>query len=278
MQNKQLLTILFFLVTTTAFSQKISISKIDESRSTSDGSFNNKCEIELKISGDEVRKYKFVKISKIIKVTDDQDLDLLKEERNDFEYEKIEEDANVKFETKIPARKATVFKEISGEVSLYNPSETNGSIIKVSNYQTKTNTNLLPNTAGVQIMYLTKESIEKYAKEQKLKKEEELKKLPELARKMAEGLMKAFEGFSNSSDDPNSAIFFIDGDETKLVDMYFEDANGKKVERNGRSQNNNIVSYSFEEKPKPTWKLVLNIETATSIKKVPFKLVNVELP
>lgn len=257
---------------------KVSVNKIDETRSTSDGSFDSKCEIELKISGDEVRKYKFVKVSKITKVLDDQDLDLLKDDKNDFEYKEIDEDAKVEIETKIPARKATVIKELSGELSLYSPTEANGAVIKISGYQSKTNSNLLPVTAGVQLVYLTKESIEKYTKEQKLKKEEELKKLPELARKMAESMMKAFEGLSNFSDDPNQATFLIEGDESKLVDLFFEDANGKRIERNGRSQNNNIVSYGLEEKPNPTWKLVLNIETATSTKKVPFKLINIELP
>lgn len=278
MQKRPVMIFLFLSISISVFSQKVSVNKIDESRSTSDGSFDNKCEIELKISGDEVRKYKFVKISKITKATDDQNLDLLKEDHNDFEYNEIDKDAKVEIETKIPARKATVIKELSGELSLYSPTETNGSIIKIANYQTKTNINLLPNSAGVQIMYLTKESLEKFAKEQKLKKEEELKKLPEIARKMAEGLMNAFEGFSNSSDDPNEVTFYIDGDKTKLVDLYFEDANGKKIERNGRSQSNNIVSYSLEEKPNPTWKLILNIETVTSVKKVPFKLLNIDLP
>jgi hypothetical protein len=278
MQKRVLMICLFLSVSISVFSQKVSVSKIDESRSTSDSSFDNKCEIELKISGDEVRKYKFVKISKITKATDDQDLDLINEDHNDFEYKEIDENAKVEIETKIPARKAKVIKELSGELSLYSPTVANGAIIRITNYQTKTNINLLPNAVGVQIMYLTKESLEKFAKGQKLKKEEELKKLPEITRKMAEGLMNAFEGFSNSSDDPNQATFYVEGDKTKLVDLYFEDANGKRIERNGRYQNNNIVSYSLNEKPNPNCKLVLNIETATSVKKVPFKLLNIELP
>lgn len=170
MQKRVLMICLFLSVSISVFSQKVSVSKIDESRSTSDSSFDNKCEIELKISGDEVRKYKFVKISKITKATDDQDLELINEDHNDFEYKEIDENAKVEIETKIPARKAKVIKELSGELSLYSPTVANGAIIRITNYQTKTNINLLPNAVGVQIMYLTKESLEKFAKGQKLKK------------------------------------------------------------------------------------------------------------
>ena len=125
---------LLLSISTSVFSQKVSISKIDESRSTSDES-DSKCEIELKVSGDEVRKYKFVKISKITKAVDDQGLDLLKEDSNGFDYKEIDEVAKVEFETKIPARKATLIKELSGELSLYSPTEANGAVIKVLNYR-----------------------------------------------------------------------------------------------------------------------------------------------
>lgn len=278
MQKKQLAICLILSFSISAFAQKVSVNKIDESRSTSDGSFDNKCEIELKISGDEVRKYKFVKISKITKVIDDQELDLLKEDGNDFEYKEVDRDVKVEIETKIPARKATVIKELSGELSFYSPTEVNGAIIKILNYQSKTNINLLPNTVGVQVVYLTKESIEKYSNEQKLKKEEELKKLPELARKIAESMMNAFVGITDISDDPNQLTFLIEGDESKMVDLYLEDEKGQKVRRNGRSRTNNLVAYSFNEKPNPNWKLILNIETAASTKKLPFKLIDIILP
>ena len=68
MQKRVLMICLFLSVSISVFSQKVSVSKIDESRSTSDSSFDNKCEIELKISGDEVRKYKFVKIYHLFNV------------------------------------------------------------------------------------------------------------------------------------------------------------------------------------------------------------------
>lgn len=280
MNIKLLTTSLFLLITSVSFSQKISVSEINEKRSTSDNSFSNECEIELKISGDEIRKYKFVKISKITKAIDDQGIDLLNEDKNNDDYSKIDQTAKIKLETKIPARKAKTIKELSGEVSLYNPNQANGSEIKIANYQNKTNVNLLPKKAGLEIIYLTKESYAKYVKENKDKKEEELKKLPEAARQLAEGLVGAFEGLfsSDNTADDNKIYFYVNGDKSKFVDLYFEDTTGKKIERNGSMSSNSLFTYYFEEKPNPSWKLVINIETDKSVKKIPFKLIDIELP
>lgn len=277
MNTKSLLAALFVLALAPAMAQKVVINKIDESRSTSDGSFSNRCEFELKISGDEVRKYKFARISKLDKIADDQGLDLLKEDYN-TRYEKIDEDAKVKIESRKPSRKAEVIKELSGELILFNPTTANGAVIKIANYQKKTNINLLPPTSPVQLMYLTKESVDKYQKEQRAKKEEELKKMPEAARKMAEGLLEIFESFSNYGDDPNQVMFFISGDDSKLVDVYFEDPAGKRISWVGRSQSTGMLAYSFEEKPDPAFTMVINIETPSSIKKLPFKLTEIDLP
>jgi hypothetical protein len=258
--------------------QKVSVYNVSEQRSTANGSFNNRCVIELRISGDEVRKYKLAKISAITKATDDQDLDLLNEDPEDFEYEEIEEDAIVSLETKIPSRKAAVIKDLTGVIHLYSPTEANGGIIKVSDYQSKANTNLLPDAAGVKVVYLTKASMEQYTKDQKSKKEAELNKLSGVAKEMAELLLQAFEGLSDFGDDPNQAMFILDGDQDKVVDIYFEDAAGKKIDRNGYTKSGNMVVYYFEEQPDPKWKLVMNIESSGSIKKVPFALVNIDLP
>ncbi|MBF4484744.1 MULTISPECIES: hypothetical protein [unclassified Flavobacterium] len=280
MNVKLLITSLFLLLTSVTFSQKISVSEINEKRSTSENSFYNECEIELKIWGDEIRKYKFVKISKITKAIDDQGLDLINEDRTNSDYIKIDQTAKIKLETKVPSRKAKTIKELSGEVSLYNPNVANGSEIKIANYQSKTNVNLVPGKSDIQILYLTKESYAKYVKENKDKKAEELKKLPEAARQLAEGLVGAFDGLfsSDETDDSNKVYFYVNGDKAKFVDLFFEDATGKKIERNGSMSNNNLFTYYFDEKPNTNWKLVINIETDKSTKKVLFKLMDIELP
>jgi len=278
MKIKYLLITSFLLMSLFSFGQKVTVSKIKETRSTASDFFDNKCQIEMKVSGDDLRKYQFVKISKILKATDDQGLDLLTEENEDYDYNKIEKDAVIKVETKIAARKASVIKEISGELTLFNPTVANGSIIKISNYQSKTNVNLLPAASDLQLIYLTKESMEKFSAEQKAKKEEELKKLPEATRKLAEALISAFDSFSFMGNDPNEISFYIGGNQSKLADLYFEDAKGKKIKHNGRLKVNDLISYSYEENPKKDWILVLVVETPKSLKKLPFRLENIDLP
>lgn len=273
---KRCITLCLLGAFTSGFAQTVSINKINERRSTGDGFFDNRCEIEFKITGDEVRKYKLVKVSKISTVVDDQGLNLVKEEK--FRYDEIDNSAMVKIETKIPARKATVIKEISGEIALYNPTDENGAIVRIANYQSKTNINLVPGVSGFQLVYLTKESAEKYAKDQKAKKEEELKKLPEPARKMSEQILNAVEGLQAAGSGPNDLTFVVQGDDAKLIDLYLEDENGKRVKHSGYSQMNSVRSYSFNEKPNPSWKLVLNVESDASIKKIPFTLTNIALP
>lgn len=263
-----------------AIAQKVTVFSVNEQRSTSESSYNNRCEIDLKISGDEVRKSKFVKISSITRVTDDQDLNLINEEDNDFEYEEIEEGAMLKVITKVPSRKAEVIKELSGEVHLYTPTEANGGLMKILDYQAKANKNLVPDAAGVQLIYLTKESMASYSKEQKEKKEADLNKLTGVSKEIAELLIQAvdFFGYAGAENEENQAMFVMGGDEGKLVDMYFEDSSGKKIERNGYSKMNNLATYYYDEQPKANWKLVINIETAGSVKKVPFTLKNIDLP
>ncbi|MCU0387459.1 MAG: hypothetical protein MUE71_02515 [Chitinophagaceae bacterium] len=184
----------------------------------------------------------------------------------------------VRFKTKTPSRKASVVKELAGEISLFSPTEANGGILKISGYQSKANQNLLPDNVGLKLVYLTKESMDKFAKEQKQKKEADLNKLSSAAKELAEILMSALDGFSMFGDDPNQVMFVMDGDESKLVDLYFEDASGKRISRNGYTKSGNMIGYYFEEQPKPDWKLVLNIETPASVKKIPFSLKDIDLP
>ena len=103
-------------------------------------------------------------------------------------------------------------------------------------------------------------------------------KLPEAERKMAEGLMSLFDGFSVLSSDPNNISFYIEGDRKKLVDLYFLDVDGKRVNTNGWSSFNQILEYNFSEPVDPKWILIVNIETPKSVKKIPFKLLKSFLP
>ncbi len=261
-----------------AFSQKVALVSLEDRRSIGNSYFGNRCEIELKTTGDEVRKYKYVKIKGIIRAVDSEDVDLLNEKEEEQDYQEIGEE-KLKIELKNPLRKATAIKEIAGTLHLYNPTETNGAILKVANFQAKPNVNLLPKTAPISVAFFTKESVEKMAKQQKAQREAEMKKMDEASRKIAEGLIGIFEGFSGGLGSENELAFYIDGDLTKLVDIKFEDETGKEVKRNGRfTSGEHLYTYSFDQKPKPQWKIRVLVESTASVKAVPFSLKDIELP
>ena len=280
MKNPFLLTLFLFL-TISLSAQKVSVGKVTENRSTEQEYFGNRCEIQLKVSGEEIRKYKYVKVSALNKAVDDQGIDMIDEEELDFDYEKIE-DAVVELDLKLhtASRKASVIKELQGEVTLFNPTEANGAIVKVIGFQSKPNANLLPVKAPLKMVYLDKAAYEAFNKANKDKSEAELKKLPEATRVVAAMLLNAFESFSFMSEsDPNSLSFLIDGDFTKLVDVKFEDETGKEVERNGTmTSGDNLVVYYFNQPPSPKWKMTVYVEAAAALKKMPFSFANVDLP
>lgn len=261
------------------FSQKVTLVSLEDRRSIGNSYFGNRCEIELKTTGDEVRKYKYVKIKGIIRAVDSENVDLLKEKEEKYDYQEIGEE-KLKIELKNPLRKATSIKEIAGTLGLYNPTEANGAVVKVANFQAKPNINLLPKSAPVSVTFFTKESVEKLAKEQKAQREAEIKKLDESTRKVAEGLMALVEGFGAiGMGSENELSFYVDGDFAKFVDIKFEDETGREMKRTGRFiSGSNLHTYSFSEKPTSKWRLRILLETSTSVKSVPFSLKDIELP
>ncbi len=279
MKNPVILIILFNI--NTVFGQQISVTKIEENRSDQKGSFSNNCKIELKLSGDEVRKFKNIRLDKISKAIDDQGIDLYKTSSWGNKYNKIDIDGIVEVELEKASRKAQVIKALEGNLLIYNPTLANGGEIHVKDFKKKTTVNLLPANFPVKLLYLTKESLTKYKNDMQKKKEVDLKKLPELQRKLAETLLGLFDGLSEFGDENREIVFLREGKEAdydKIVDIYFLDENNEKVERNGYSSSGSMITYPFSKDIQANWTMVLNIESPTSVKSIPFKLQNIVLP
>ncbi len=261
-----------------AVGQKVALVSLEDRRSIGTSYFGNRCELELKTTGDEVRKYKYVKIKSLSRAVDSEGVDLLTDKKEKADYAEIG-DEKLKIELKNPMRKATAIKEISGTLDLYNPTEANGAIVKVTNFQAKPNLNLLPKKAPLSIAFFTKESVEKLAKQEKAEREAKMKQLDPATRELAAGLMALVDGFGAGMAGENELSFYVDGDFSKLVDIKVEDETGKEIRRSGRFiSGDRMHSYSFDEKPTPKWKLKILIETPASVKSVPFSLKEVELP
>ena len=261
------------------FSQKVSVDYISENRSTKSSFFDNRCEVGLTVTGDEVRKFKFIKVNMVTKALDDQGLELMGEETKENRYEEISASAAT---TKIillsTSRKAKVISELSGDVSLFAPTEANGGLVKIKAFGKSVNKNLTPKIPGLSVTYLTKESVEKLNQEQKIKSEAELKKQPAEIQALAKELMNLVDAFSYMGGTGNEVSFFISGDEDKLIHAGFENASGEVIENNGWSSSGGLKTYYFNEEIKDNYTLILTVESEGAIKKIPFNLKNIELP
>ncbi|MEI7583999.1 hypothetical protein [Runella sp.] len=258
--------------------QKVTLVSLEDRRSIGNSYFGNRCELEIKTTGDEVKKYKYVKIKGIIRAVDSEGTDLLNDKMDKADYVEIG-DEKLKIELKNPMRKATSIKEISGTLDLYNPTEANGAIVKIANFQAKPNVNMLPKKAPLSVVFFTKESVEKMAKQEKAEREAKMKQLDPATREIATGLMALVDGFGAGMAGENELSFYVNGDISKLVDMKVEDETGKEVRRSGRFiSGDHLHTYSYDEKPNPKWKIKILIETPASVKSVPFSLKDVELP
>jgi ribosomal protein L14E/L6E/L27E len=275
---KKTLFYLFLFSFTALYGQKISIESIRENRSTGSGYFDNKCEITLKVSGVELRKFKYAKLSSLSTVIDDLDNNMMPEELktdyNDFESEPV----SIKFETLIPSRQATNIKELKGEIALFAPTVANGGILKIKNIGTQTNKNLTPKMPNFKVVYITKESYEKIAADEKAKRDEEIKKQSKEMQEIAKGLSELVDAFSFMNWDSPQATFMITGDEDALISVAFETPDGNTLSSNGSSYSGSIKSYFFSEEIKPNYTLVLTIESASAVKKIPFLLKGIDLP
>ena len=275
---KGVFTIVFTVLSMYAFGQRVNVTKVSESRSTEDSYFGNRTEIGISVSGDEVRRHKFVRVSKITKATDDQDFDLIGE-KDYTDYAEIEgNSASLTMYLLNASRKAETIKEVTGSLTLFAPTEANGGIIKVKNMGSQTNKDLVPKDKDLDIVYLTKESYEKFTQDEKNKREAELKKQPKEMQELAKGLMGLVDAFSFTDWSYPQVNLMIKGDVSKIVSLSVQKPTGEELSSNGSSTTSNLKTYFFGEEVKSNYTLVLTVEVAGATKTIPLNLKNIELP
>lgn len=274
------LVFVLLCVSGAGYAQRIAVSVVEDSRTTGDDYYGNRCKVLLKISGDEARKYGFAKLLQVDKAVDDQGNDLLLEEQSGWEVEYKEKEENsffVPVELYSPARKAETM-DLAGAVRVFGPTEANGGLVWAKGISAKAGKNLLPADAPVAVTYMNKEEVLKYRKESEAKTEEGLSKLPQ---DMAEGLRDLLSYFSDaysSGSDDNAIYFLITGDSSKLVYMQFVDDAGQPVEHSGYSKTGYMIVYYLTEPMTGSLGLKLSVETPEAVKDVPFDLKGVVLP
>jgi hypothetical protein len=261
------------------YAQKVSVMGVSEQRASENSYFGSSCEVRLRVEGVDTKTFKLVKIANISKAEDDLGTNLINEdESSEFKYEEMYDEAELGLKLSVAPRKATKIRELSGELAFFGPTEANGGILKVPDYQSQVNKNLVPDKHGLIVMYLTRASLKQFADANKQLKEADLNKMSEKQRLITETLLDAARSTYDFGDDENQAMFIVEGDYEKFVDLYFEDAGGTKIDRNGYMKVGSFYTYYYEQPPAKEWKLVVNMETPASIKKVPFSLKDIVLP
>lgn len=268
---------MMIVVLNKAAGQKVAISAINENRSTSESYFGNRCEVVLKLTGDEMRKYKNVKLSAITKAEDEKGYDLTPED-----FPSIVDISGNPSEFIIPlkstSRSATTIKEFSGELTLLGPTEQNGGIVKTDIAKIKGIKSLLPATSGASIVYISKELFAQLKEEDEAKRNKNIKTAAGTDKDLAEIFIQKADEFYYVTWSDEQAIFFVSGESSKILDVQLQKKDGKIFDNSGSMLSGNLIVYYFSEPVDPTSKFVIYNETDKSIKKLPFKFTNIDLP
>jgi hypothetical protein len=187
--------------------------------------------------------------------------------------------STLKAEVKLrnPSRNATVIKVVEGEVEMFNPTPANGGILVIKDilkHPAEPVDNPALKKYGIQVMYLTKESYEAKKKELETQKDS-------AGNAIGEAFADLFKGMFNnmiSSDSKNSIKLYIKDPEKRVVEVEFQDANGKPLKRRGSWTSNEMRSLDFESPPPTDTRLVISLATPEATRTFPFKVENIPLP
>ena len=161
---------------------------------------------------------------------------------------------------------------------MFSPTEANGGIVKIKNFGTQTNKNLLPKEKDLSVVYLTKESYEKFINDQKSKREAELKKQPKEIQELAKGLVGLMDAFTYNDWSYPQVNLMITGDASRIISVSVLTPSGEELTSNGNSYSDNLKTYYFNEEIKPSYTLVLTVEVSSATKVVPFNIKDIVLP
>lgn len=275
MTQKILISICMFLTAYLLPAQKLMVTNIEETRSMNGGW--DVCMVEVKLIGDEARNFTHYRVNEITSATDNKGINLLKSDDRKTDYVSVND--NFRIELMKASRSATDIS-ISGSLTMYKPTESNGGIVKINNFTAKPGTNIAPKGSLFSIYYYDNAFLEKRSKMDYEKRLAEIDKLSGREKEIAQELDFLVQSTSYYSPEEmdRSLFFLVEGDTKHLVGIEFENSKGKKVEPMSSSKSNMIYTYYFDSKPENNMKMVLNLETPKSTKLVPFTLKGVDLP
>ncbi len=258
---------------------KATVAEVTDQRST--GQFFNNLEIKLRLVGDDAPSIRGIKTT-VTKAVDDTGRSLVMEEEKDDRFEAVGDgrgnQAEVKLKLKNPARKASVVKEVAGELQVFMPGQDPAATVLVKGFMKTVGKPVSDPSlakAGVSVTVLSKKEYEM------LKKEEE-KKANDAAQKkgLSQAMMQAFEGlFSAFFQVGENDLIFRTGDPSgKLIDLEVVDAKGARVKSFSSMRSHDVRVLSYQEPVPADAQLKISLQTDGSVVSVPLRLVDVALP
>lgn len=261
---------------------RATVGDVTDNRTT--GSFNSECKIELKFTGDAAADASSVRQVRVIKAVDELGRDLVpKEKENSFGGSSSfgrRSGSGLQGELKLrnPSRNAAVIKLIEGEVELFNPTEANGGILVIKDilkHPAEPVQNPTLKKYGIELIYLTKESYE--AKKKQVEEQQKNNAGGAIGDAFGDLFKGMFSGMM-SSDSKNNLKLYVKDKEKRVIDVEYQDANGKPLKSRSSWTSNEMRSQDFDAPPPADTQLMIHLATPEAIQVVPFKLENVPLP
>jgi len=257
---------------------RVSVTEVSDRRST--GQFFNNLEVKLKLTGDDAADIKGIKTS-ITSALDDTGRNLLSSEKRSSEFEAMRETGagpEVTLTLKNPARKATVIKELSGELQLFIPGRDPAATVLVKDLSRsigKPIANPALEKARISVIVLTK-------KEYDLIKKEEEQKAKNTAEKQGldQALLKAFEGLLGAFFEvgEHDLILKISDPSAKLIEVEVIDGKGARISGQGSMKTGDLRILNYAEALPADAQLRIFLKTQKSVVSLPLKLVDIALP
>jgi hypothetical protein len=271
MRIRGVLLLVLFILTTPAYAADIRpvVTEVKDQRST--GQFFNNLKIKIRLLGDDASEVRAIR-TVVNKAVDDTGRNIL-EDKKKSRFEAVQEgrgQAETTLEFKNPARKATVVKEVTGELELFMPARDPAATVLVEGALKRTGRPLdIPSLAkaGIAVTVLTKKEYDS------MKKAAEEKGLEKAAMKMFEGFFGAFFHVG-----ANDLILKVSDPSANLIRIDVVDKEGLKINNRGRMTMGDFVVLKYDNALPSGAQLRILLKTRKSVVSVPLRLVDVALP
>ncbi|HZQ47812.1 MAG TPA: hypothetical protein VFC07_12410 [Verrucomicrobiae bacterium] len=260
---------------------RATVGEITDNRTT--GSFNSECKIDLKFTGDAAMDASSVRRVRVTKAVDELGRDLVpKEKENSFggssSFGRRSGTLQGELKLRNPSRNAAVIKLIEGEVELFNPTPANGGILVIKDilkHPAEPVENPTLKKYGIELIYLTKASYE--AKKKQVEEQQKSGAGGAIGDAFGD-LFKGMFGGMMSSDSKNNLKLYVKDRDKRVIDVEYQDADGKPLKRGSSWTSNEMRSQDFDAPPPADTQLMIHLATPEAIQSIPFKLENVPLP